>query len=280
MRYGLLIILLLAGCERAPAVKILTGEAMGTTYRVKYVGDVDEPDFQPLLDRLDRDLSTWRDDSWVSRFNLVSAGEEMEMPASVAELMTISQELQAQTGGRFDPAIGALIKVWGFGAWRSEFQGEPTDTEVEAARENSGLRLLMIEGLKLSKRRDGVMLDFSAIAKGYAVDLMATQLQESGCEDFLIEFGGDLLARGGAPGKTGWTVGGSTLGEPVTLRNEAIATSGSSHQSRGTSSHIIDPTLGRPVAVGESVSARAPTCAEADALATAAVIGSQTTRGF
>lgn len=272
MRYGLLLVLLLAGCGREPTVTVLTGEAMGTTYRVKYVGEIDDVDFQPLLDRLDAELSTWRGDSWVARFNEAPAGEAMGMPASVSELLARSEDLHRRTERRFDPAIGALIKVWGFGAWRHGFQREPTPEEVEAARASSGLHLLTVEADSLSKSREGVMLDFSGIAKGYAVDLMAEELMAAGGNDFLIEFGGDLLARGNAPGKQGWTVDGPAMEQPVNLRNEAIATSGSTHQFRGGKSHVIDPVLGQPVAVGPPVSARAPTCAEADALATARLI--------
>jgi len=175
-------------------------------------------------------------------------------------------------GFTLDPAIGALIRLWGFGAWQREFRAEPTEEQVEAARQVSGLHLLEVEGDTLKKIRDGVMLDFSAVAKGYAVDHMADMLIAEGCEHFLIEFGGDLLAKGNAPGKTGWTVDGPALEKPITLVNEAIATSGSRHQSRAGMSHVIDPLLGRPLEVGQAVSARAPTCGVADALATARLV--------
>lgn len=264
-----MLLLLLAGCEPREPVAVITGEAMGTTYRIKHVGELDGLKLEPLLEQLDADLSTWREDSWVARFNRLPAGEAMEMPESVRELMVLSQRLHAESEGRFDPAIGALLKVWGFGAWQREFRSEPSGEQVEAARQASGLHLLIVENETLTKARDGVMLDFSAIAKGYAVDRMADLLVAAGCEDFIIEFGGDLLARGHAPEKTGWTVDGPALDQPLTLVNEAIATSGSKHQSRGEKSHVLNPLLGRPVPVGGSVSARAPTCAEADALATA-----------
>jgi thiamine biosynthesis lipoprotein len=165
-----------------------------------------------------------------------------------------------------------LIRIWGFWAWQSEFRWEPTEEQIAAARQASGLHLLEIENGKLMKTHDGLMLDFSAIAKGYAVDRMAAAIVAADCENFVIEFGGDLLARGHAPGKNGWTVDGPALERPVTLINEAIATSGSRHQSRGGMSHVIDPLLGRPVRIDLAVSARASTCAEADALATAQLV--------
>jgi len=265
---------MLVACERGPSIQMITGEAMGTTYRIKYIGDLDGLDLKPLLNQLDADLSTWRGDSWVARFNRAPAGASMVMPESVRELMALSHRLHRQTGGRFDPAIGSLIRVWGFGAWQSKFHSPPNPEQLAAAQQASGLRLLRISGHELTKNRDGVMLDFSAIAKGYAVDRMAEQLKAAGCENFLIEFGGDLLARGRAPGKSGWTVDGPALEHPITLTDEAIATSGSEHQSRDGKSHIIDPRSGRPVAAVGPVSARATSCAEADALATARYVKS------
>jgi len=266
----------LAGCDGHERVHILTGEAMDTSYRIKTVGRVGDakPAINELLARLDRDLSTWRDDSWVAAFNRAPAGTEMEMPESVAELMELSRRYHDQTGGRFDPTIGALIRIWGFGSWRGGWPGEPSDAELAMARAACGFGNLDIAGKRITKHNDGLMLDFSAIAKGYAVDRMGDILRAAGCRDFIIEFGGDILAAGNAPGKRGWTVAGPSLDEPVTIINMAIATSGSEHQHRNGLSHVIDPLSGRPLAVGPPVSATAATCAEADALATARLVES------
>lgn len=255
-------------------MSVLTGEAMGTTYRIKTVEKADAamPAIQAMLTGLGRDLSTWRSDSWVAEFNRAAAGTTMEMPDSVAEMIGLSRKFHGQTEGRFDPTIGTLIRIWGFGAWRSEWRGEPTEEEVAAAREACGFRHFRIEDDKITKLHDGVMLDFSAIAKGHAVDLMGAILRDAGHADFIIEFGGDILANGNRPGGSGWMVGGPALGDPVTLHNEAMATSGSEYNSRGERSHVIDPRVGRPVPVGAPVSAIAPTCAEADALATAGMV--------
>ena len=266
----LLFALLCAGCRRNETIHVITGEAMGTSYRIKIVGVLKEdPKFDTLLARLDADLSTWREDSWVSRFNRAKAGESMEMPESVAELIRMSRDIHRQTKGCFDPAIGALIRLWGFGAWERTWQGDPTPQQVDAARQAGSMRNLTIHGSRLAKVHDGLMLDFSGIAKGYAVDLMARRLHELGHQDFLIEFGGDLIAQGKAPGKEGWLVDGPALNEPMLLQNQAVATSGSEHHFRNGLCHIIDPQNGRPVATGPPSSAIATTCAEADALATA-----------
>ncbi len=261
---------LCSGCRKSDDIQVLTGEAMGTSYRIKLVGGLNgDPGFGALLAQLDADLSTWRDDSWVSRFNRAAAGERMEMPDSVAELMHLSRELQHRSEGRFDPAIGTLIRLWGFGAWTREWRGEPTPEQIDAALQASGMRHLVIDGRMLSKTREGLMLDFSAIAKGYAVDLMARRLEAMGHRDFLIEFGGDLICKGKAPGKDGWTIDGPALKQPVVLNNQAMATSGSDHHFRNGYGHIIDPRSGKPVPVGPPDFAIASTCAEADAMATA-----------
>ena len=266
--------LALGGCRDPDRIEIHTGEAMGTSYRIKTVGGVDfnRVGIGEMLAELDRDLSTWRDDSWAAEFNRAPAGTTMEMPESVVILLEMSKRYHAQTDGRFDPTVGALIRVWGFGAWRDGWSGEPTDDEVAAAREASGFDNIRVEGRRISKLHDRLMLDFSGIAKGYAVDRMGDLLRAAGCRDFIIDFGGDVLASGHAPGKQGWTVGGPALERPVMLHDEALATSGSEHQFRGSYAHIIDPRTGRPVAAGPPVSARASTCAKADALATAGVI--------
>ena len=264
----------LTACDRGDRVAILTGEAMGTTYRIKAIGRVGEVEdsIQQVLQGLDQDLSTWRDDSWVSAFNRAPAGAAIKMPRSVAELMALSRKYHAQTDGRFDPTIGALIRVWGFGAWRDEWRGEPTAGEIEAARAACGFHHLHLDQDTITKLHGGLMLDFSAIAKGYAVDRMSRILCEAGIEHHVIEFGGDVLASGHAPGKHGWMVAGPALSEPLTLHNQAIATSGSEHQFRAGRSHVIDPLSGRPLAVGAPAAAMASTCAEADALATAKLV--------
>ena len=277
---ALLALLALAGCRDAERVAIHTGEAMGTSYRIKTVGNVriDRLGIEEMLARFDRDLSTWRDDSWLAEFNRAPAGTTMTLPESVAVLLEMSEIHHADTDGRFDPTIGALIRAWGFGAWRGERTRDPTDEEIAAARKASGFHRLHIEGSHITKLHDGLMLDFSAIAKGHAVDLIGEMLHAAGCHDFIIDFGGDVLAHGNAPGRQGWRVAGPALDAPVTLKNEAIASSGSDHQFRDRHSHIIDPRSGRPVAVGHAVSVTAPTCAEADALATAKWIESAAAR--
>ena len=263
--------LALVGCRDTDGVTIHTAEAMGTSYRIKVAGDarIDTQAIEDMLAKFDRDLSTWRDDSWVAEFNRAPAGTTLEMPATVATLIDLSQKNHDQTEGRFDPTIGSLIRLWGFGAWRGEWSRDPTEAEITAARNASGFHNLRVKGNQITKLHSGLMLDFSGIAKGHAVDLIGAMLEAAGHADFIIDFGGDILARGNAPGRDGWRVAGPSLDAPVTLKDEAIASSGSDHQFRDRHSHIIDPRSGRPVTVARTVSATAPTCAEADALATA-----------
>ncbi len=265
---------LLCGCGEKDPVRVTTGESMGTTYRIKTFKDAAPvmPEIEAMLDQLTRDLSTWRSESWVGQFNRAGAGTTMVMPESVRELLELSKTYHERAEGRFDPTIGAMIRVWGFGAWRRDWQGTPTEAEVAAARQASGFHHIRIEGEMITKLHDGMMLDFSAVAKGHAVDLMGGILRRAAINDFVIEFGGDILAGGHGPKGDGWVIGGRGFGEPVILRNEAIATSGSEFNFRGGDSHVIDPHLGRPVPVGRPVSAIAPTCAEADALATAMMV--------
>lgn len=272
---ALIALALFSSCREPHArVHILTGEAMGTTYRIKTTEEIDtrQAAIDDMLAGLDRDLSTWRHDSWVTTFNRAPAGTTMALPKSVAELLEKSVVYHAQTDGCFDPTIGTLIRLWGFGAWRDSWQGEPTEAQIAAAREATGFHLMRIDSDQITKLHAAVMLDFSGIAKGYAVDRIGHILHESGYEDFIIEFGGDLLASGNHPDRDGWTVSGPALDQPLALHNEAMATSGSKHQFRSDQSHIIDPRSGMPVPVGPPDFVIAKTCAEADAKATAKLV--------
>ncbi|MGB6220773.1 FAD:protein FMN transferase [Haloferula sp.] len=262
------------GCREAGKTVVFTGEAMGTSYRIKCAGGkgFDTGAIDVLCDQLDEELSTWRDDSWVSRFNAAPAATRFVMPEHVEELLKLSKAITEETHGRFDPTAGALVKLWGFGAWKNEWTGEPSDGEVSAALEASGFGNLQIDGHQIMKSSSQLMLDFSGIAKGYAVDQMAGLLREDGYRDFVIEFGGEVFASGAAPGKDHWTISGPAQGSRLQLRNEAAASSGSEHQHRGMWSHVIDPRNGRPIRVGPPVTVRARTCARADALATATLV--------
>lgn len=232
----------LVGCggDRAQEM-VLHGEAMGTTWRLRYAGEEVaglDREIGRRLDALEEIFSTWREGSLVSRLNL---GEEVELPDEFREVAALAAEIREATEGAFDVELGELVNAAGFG---------------------SGL---------------GGKLDFSGVAKGYAVDEIGVLLESLGVGTFLFELGGELLGRGGRDWRVGLespdpgAVGG--VRRVVSLRDRAVATSGSYRLFRGDANHLIDPRSGRPVTHDcVSVSVVADSCAEADALATALMV--------
>lgn len=273
---------LLQGCSKDLADhdtpdQVLTGESMGTTYRIKLAAGTDaeaaHSAVKQTLGELDQVLSTWRDDSWVSRFNRLRSTEPVAVPDLVWPLLEESLALCAETAGQFDITVGPLVERWGFGAHPSRLPA-PDQAEIQEMLKRCGYEKLKLdrESHRLSKLHPAIELDFGAIAKGYAVDRIIAALERLGHERYLVEFGGDLRGRSGPPGAAAWRIAQPQSREPILLRDEALATSGPEYQHRGDVCHLIDPRSGRAVKLRHAVTAAAPTCTRADALATAKAI--------
>lgn len=281
----LVLLVLLAACdERQPTV--ITGEAMGTTYRVRIEDrDIDEVALERRLAaelaEIEAQASTWQNDSWLSRFNRGQSLEAQRPPDHVWQLLLLSDTLVNQTHGAFDPTIGPLVHAWGYGPGGSP--GSISTPDLPALLQYTGWDKIELDTANQTVRKlhPSVELDFSAIGKGYAVDRIAALLDEAGCRHYLVEFGGEVLGRG-PESADAWSVGvqqpgarPGTHGKPITLRNQAAATSGTYYQDRAAdhSSHLIDPRSGQPVPpAAQSVTVLMPSCAEADAWATALMV--------
>jgi thiamine biosynthesis lipoprotein len=192
-------------------------------------------------------------------------------------------DLARETGGAFDPTVAPLVALWGFGAQAAD--APPSVTELEEARRRVGWQHLSFgEGGHLARRVPGVQLDLSAIAKGYAVDAVVAELARDRPIGALVEVGGEVRALGAKPGGAPWRVGiddpdapGSRLSAVVLLTGGALATSGDYRSVRVIEgrrrTHVVDPRSGRPVEQKvASASVIAPTCMEADAVATALMV--------
>ena len=242
---------------------------------------------QARLDAVDEAMSTWKAESELSRFNRAQAGEEIELSQMTADVLSLCGPLAAATGGAFDPTVGPLVRLWGFGTY--DDVEAPTAEGVMAAKALVDWPAIRLTGLVLSKTRNGVELDLSAIAKGHAADLAAEALLAAGCESFLLEVGGEMVLRGKNPSGVPWQVG---VIDPLTPSNvaqdvsyhaavsvtgAAVATSGDYRNVREVNgrivAHAIDPRTGYPIEHSlASVTVVADTCARADALATAALV--------
>jgi thiamine biosynthesis lipoprotein len=192
-------------------------------------------------------------------------------------------EVARDTNGAFDPTVAPLVALWGFGAEARETG--PTEQELVRARARVGWRhLSWDEDGGLVRRVPGVELDLSAIAKGYAVDAVLIELAHDQPLGLLVEVGGEVGAFGPKANGEPWRVGiddptapGSRLEAVVALTGGALATSGDYRQVRFVEgerrTHVLAPRTGRPVQGGvASASVVAPTCMEADAVATALMV--------
>lgn len=258
----------------APVVDI-GGETMGTTWHVRLAAPAGF-DRASLIDaietRLERilaEMSHWRTDSVLGRFNRAPRGTWCTLPEGFAHVFEAALDVAERCGGAFDPAIGALVDVWGYGP---EPTGRmPDASAIAAARAQSGAgRLAYDRAVRRLRQPGGVRLDFSGIAKGFAVDALGAVLLERQCRHALIEIGGELLGLGLRPDGDPWWVEMETPSEQapplrVALHQLAVATSGDYVRGR----HTIDPRSGKPVEHALAVSVLHASAMMADAWATA-----------
>lgn len=255
----------LVACSQPPASLVtLQGSTMGTTWSVKLAGlpnDVSreqlQGDIELLLETINRQMSTYQDDSDISRFNRLPAGSWQTLPPDFARVMRYALELAADTGGAFDPTVGPVVNLWGFGPDRARDQ-RPDEAELAAARARVGWqRLQWRDEDSALYQPGGSYVDLSAVAKGYAVDRVALLLTGLGVQSTLVEIGGELRAVGRKPDGQPWRVGIERplpgvreLARVVTLENLSMATSGDYRnffqQGDTRYSHILDPRTGEP----------------------------------
>ncbi len=240
-----------------------------------------------VIDRLESQLTVYRDTSEVSRLNRIAHQAPVPVENNLFELLQLCQHLSQQTGGAFDITSGPLIKAWGF--YRR--QGRvPSDAELAAAMACVGMDKVVLDEPRTSVRftHPGVEINLGSIGKGYALDRVGAYLRDK----YQIE---NVLLHGGtssvlAIGDRAWPVGvrhpnGSERLGTLVLRDRAMASSGATFQhfeSEGRKfGHLLDPRTGQPATGVALAVALAPTAAEADALATAFfVMGIEETRTY
>ena len=271
----LLIFLLLSGCASESTVFELNGRTMGTSYQIKTVGTaVERAEVEQVLTRVDQTFSNWDANSEISRLNRNPSEDWISVSSALFKLLVQSQQLHQSTQGYFDPGLGQLIDLWGFGPKQVE---TPPDAKqvVQVLQSASIARLQLIEGRV--KKPKSLQLNLSAIAKGYAIDQLALLLEGQGIAHFMIEIGGEVLGRGtraGTPWQVGIEMPAGQLPKSIELRNQAVATSGDYRnywQYQGQRyAHILDPHTGFPADSDiASVSVVSHSAALSDAYATA-----------
>lgn len=279
-----------------PSVVVLTGDTMGTYYRIllnRQNGQDEEAirtGIDGLLNRIEDQMSTWRPESELSRFNRSKSTDWFEVSPETILVVAEALRLADLSGGAFDPTVGPLIDLWSFGSQSSE-RRIPNDDEIAAAKKKTGWQKVQVRDNPpaLRKSQPDVQVDLSAIAKGYGVDAVSNWLAEQGEKDHLVEIGGEDRARGTKPDGSPWRIGIQTpTGMPasqtsgpifqvVELTDRAIATSGDYQNFFEVDgrrySHTIDPNTGRPITHDvASVSVLAESCMAADGWATALTV--------
>ncbi|MDD2600894.1 MAG: FAD:protein FMN transferase [Kiritimatiellae bacterium] len=284
-------LIITAGCSPPPPARLnrLQWASMGTIAAVQS-GDLDTA--QQLrtlaLDEfaaVERELSGWSESSTLAEVNRHAGGEgAVPISQSFSEIFKLSAKVTRESGGAFNPLIAPVLRIWGFNGATPPAATPSTevlqralalacidDVELTASSNTNMIRLL----------RSGMQLDFGAVAKGYAVDLVWRSAREQGLTDALIDLGGNLRALGEArPGREGWLTGirdpfhDSRLVAKVLLRDgEAVATSGNYERfveiNGERCAHIIDGRTAMPVKGMAAVTVVAQDGATADALSTA-----------
>lgn len=270
----------------ALAMLELRGQTMGTTWSVRAVAPPGvlahewQAGVQRCLDDVDGQMSTYKPDSALSRFNAAPGGTRVAMPEACFAVVLRALRLARDTGGAYDPTVGPLVNLWGFGPEARPARA-PSPDAIAAARGRVGWwRVDVDEPARKLFQPGGVYLDLSSIAKGHAVDRVGAWLDDAGARAWLVEVGGEMKGRGTKPDGTPWRVGierpdgSGAYDYVVALSGRAIATSGDyrrSHELDGVMrSHHVDPRAGHPVAHGvASVSILAAEAIEADPLGTA-----------
>lgn len=281
-----ILVLALTGCGRSQPELVFSGPTMGTTYQVKVVPgpagcppDLDHR-IATLLQSLDAAMSTYKPDSELNRLNRQPVGEPFAVSADLLRLLMLSKQAFQLTRGAFDPTLGPLVDLWGFGPVDTGDR-VPSEGELKEALESIGLDYLAIdEGASSVLKRRYIEVDLSGIVPGYAADRVSELLDSLGLKNYLVDLGGELRASGqNGKGKV-WQIGievpsvdRSEVERVLALRDVGVATSGDYRnffERDGVHySHIIDPASGRPVSNGvASATVITPTAAEADALST------------
>ena len=237
------------------------------------------------LERINSRMSTYQPDSEVTRFNRIESTEWFEVSDETARVVQRAQEISRDSGGAFDITVKPLVELWNFGAGRGDFK-LPEEQVIQSIREQIGWQKLEVrlDPPALRKRDARIQIDLSAIAKGYAVDAVASNLEAAGFKNYFVEIGGEAVARGRKPAGASWRVGverpqdiGQSVQRVVELQDRAIATSGDYRNFAIVDgqrySHEIDPETGRPIRNQlASASILASDCMTADGLATAVMV--------
>jgi thiamine biosynthesis lipoprotein len=260
-----------------------SGLIFGTTYHVTYQYDEDlQTEVVAKLKEVDAALSMFNEQSTISKINNNQAVKPDKMFLDVFQL---AQQVSQDTHGAFDITVAPLVNIWGFGFKHAQ---EATKHAIDSLRQFIGYQKVSYDGKTIQKQDPRIMLDCSAIAKGYGTDVVARLLDEKGVKNYLVEIGGEVVTRGISEKRVPWKIGvtkptddslnnGNELQTVLNVTDKAMATSGNYrnfyYKGGRKYAHTIDPKTGRPVQHNIlSATVLCNQCAKADAYATAFMV--------
>ena len=286
------------GPDAVPAgpVERVGGRTMGTTWSVSVVtrrpgeGEAVRDLVEVELARLVAQLSHWYPDADLCRFNRAPAGSRISLPRDLFQVIEAACLVAEASEGAYDPTLGALVDLWGFGP-PGPVDRPPDEAAINAALARSGWqRLALNREDRSALQPGGLQLDLSGSAKGHAVDVVSDLLSAEGFANHLLEIGGELRGRGLKPDRQPWWVGlEAPVGDSDTvaaLHDLAVASSGDHRRGRDLAGsrigHTLDGRTGRPIGNGVTgATVLHASCLMADALATAImVLGPERGRAF
>lgn len=261
-----------------------SGLVFGTSYHVTYLSDTDlQQEIEDALAQVDNALSMFNPESTISKVN--NADSITVSDTMFLEIMRLSMQISDMTGGAFDITVAPAVNAWGFGFKESESMSQSV---IDSLKQIIGYRKIHEKDGFITKDDSRIMLDCSAIAKGFGSDMAARALRDNGVSDYMVEIGGEVVVSGRNPKGKLWNIGISKpVDDSLSVNNEidtilsitdmAMATSGNYRnfyvKDGRKYAHTIDPHSCTPVSHNLlSATVLAPDCATADALATSMMV--------
>lgn len=260
MRKYILIIsaLLLFSCKEQPKKTNYSGITQGSYFSITYYdksGRTFESEFDSIFDAVENSVSLWDENSIIRKVN---RNEDVVVDKVFRDNFEWAKKASEFSDGAFDATIGPLVAAWGF-HYKKEM--EMTLAMVDSIRQLVDFKKIEIIDNKIVKAKPNMTLDFNAVAQGYTADLIGTFLEEKGVTNYLVDVGGEIMARGGKPNGENWIIGIEKPSEnydsernvqlKITLKDKGIVTSGNYRkyiEKDGVRySHSIDPKTGYPV---------------------------------
>lgn len=288
-----LIVPTLVACSPAPAVQRVHGASMGTSWSAQFVAPPSRRSevamlVESELDAVVAQMSAWEETSDLSRFNRAPAGTWQSLPRELFDVFAHALALARDTQGAYDPTVGPLVNLWGFGSDGAARNAPPSPQSIAAARIGIGHERVELDAAGLrALQPGGIVMDVSSLGPGHALDRVATRLRAAGVDAFLIELGGEMIASGLKPGGDDWRIavepasaaadGETDYDLVLPLRDAAAGSSGDyrvgfEHGGRRYS-HTLDPRTGEPVTHAlAGVTVIAPGAMQADAMAAALMV--------